>query len=157
MEIEDVEELDGALIMNGYQSSKLGSAIKASLSGSSVFLALVMIILTLDYYSTFAFFTNKGENYMLFNDHTTLSKFFVALWHLTTIWFIALKVFILFVLLSFRYRRRTYSPSSPFALALRAQRWFEWKSDLLNRRLHCLVWGLLPLEFNNLRDICSEN
>jgi uncharacterized membrane protein len=87
-----LEDDEGELIMHGYAPSAFGEVAKASLYVTSVFLSLCMFVLVLDYYSAFAIFTDKGAAYMLFNDHETLSKFFVAVWHVTTFWFLGLKV-----------------------------------------------------------------
>jgi hypothetical protein len=93
--LEEVDDCDLDLTMHGYAPSAFGEVAKASLYVTSAILLLIMVVLTLDYYSAFAIFTNKGAAFMLFNNHETLSVLFVAMWHITTFWFLGFKVFIL--------------------------------------------------------------
>jgi hypothetical protein len=111
--MEDGDDSDQELVMHGYTPSAFGEVAKASLFVTSILLSLCMVILTLDYYYAFSIFTNKGATFMVFNDHETLSLYFVAMWHITTFWFLGLKVKLEPSLIFFRWHIRILQPTLP--------------------------------------------
>lgn len=77
--------------MSGFKSNYFGMVGKSTLIHMSVGWILILGILIGDYYGMFVSL-NYRDGAMLFNDRPTLSKAFVALWHITTFWFLFLQM-----------------------------------------------------------------
>lgn len=80
----------GRITFQGYKSDIFGNLVSSTVTLFSLTWPILLLILVLDYYG--AFYILGGGDFMLFNDHDTLSRVFIGMWHFVACWFVALKV-----------------------------------------------------------------
>ncbi len=77
--------------MSGYTTDYFGFFAKSTMIHLSIGWLLILGLLIGDYYGMFVSL-NYRDGSMLFNDRPTLSKAFVVVWHIATIWFLVLQI-----------------------------------------------------------------
>ncbi|KAJ3227168.1 hypothetical protein HK099_003131 [Clydaea vesicula] len=85
-------ETDNGIIFTGFKTDVFGKVVKLNLIIASFIWMALLAVLSLDYYEVFSSFTSDEAANMLFNDHDTLSRFFIVLWHIVTVWLVFLKI-----------------------------------------------------------------
>ncbi|KAJ3068122.1 hypothetical protein HK102_007250, partial [Quaeritorhiza haematococci] len=83
---------DQSLRFTGFRRDLFGQLARYSLLVSSIIWLTLLLILTLDYYGVFASINYAEESFMLFINHDTLSRVFILVWHVVTVWFLTLKI-----------------------------------------------------------------
>ncbi|KAJ3127047.1 hypothetical protein HK098_006844 [Nowakowskiella sp. JEL0407] len=92
VELQDLfgAEVDLTLQFIGYRPDFFGAITLGFIRLASVVLVMLIFVLILDYYAVFSGLTFRDEA-MVFVNHTNLSKAFILVWHMTTVWFLILK------------------------------------------------------------------
>ncbi|KAJ3042002.1 hypothetical protein HDV00_008293 [Rhizophlyctis rosea] len=93
MELQDIQNLpqEPPLRFTGYRPDLFGSFVGISIFLSSLTYLCLMGIIIGDYYGMFAGWHYRDEQ-MIFVNHDNLSKVFVLMWHILTLWLLAVKV-----------------------------------------------------------------
>ncbi|OAJ42778.1 hypothetical protein BDEG_26191 [Batrachochytrium dendrobatidis JEL423] len=76
---------------SGYRHDPLGTLVLATVVISSFVWLGIMSIIIGDYYQVFSGYSYRGTQ-MIFGDHDNLSRIFIVLWHIMTIWYVTLQI-----------------------------------------------------------------
>lgn len=74
------------ITLRAYREDSFGKLVQQSFWAISLYFIFVMCLLTFDYYEIFHKYA--GQTTMVFDNHSNLSKVFIAYWHLMTVWFL---------------------------------------------------------------------
>ncbi|KAL2914990.1 hypothetical protein HK105_205534 [Polyrhizophydium stewartii] len=75
----------------GYRRDPLGMLVLGTIVLSSFIWLFLMAIIIADYYEVFSGYSSRNST-LLFGDHENLSRIFIVLWHIMTVWFVALQI-----------------------------------------------------------------